>query len=407
MARTNYGVPYKGSKNMIAEWVVSHVPECGTFFDVFAGGCAVTDCILRKGQAKHAVANDLDPMPVKCFEMAVRGEFADEDRWISREAFFMLKDTDPYVRFCFSFGNNAKCYMYSTTIEPYKRAIHYVLFHDYWDDFDRLCPEVCDACHAALDGITDRKERRINFNQAFTNRIKELSGDNWFAPIVQNNPLYRTVKTKNPKRDFSAGDGSQSLEGMTRLQSLQNLERLERLQNLEKLESIQSLENLERLERLQSLESLQSLQSLESLERLENLERLERLQNLESLQSLERLQNLESLERLQSIEPSLETSNLDYRALTERILATDNSFVYCDPPYRGTQGYGEFDYDAFLNWALEIGKKRPVLISEYAIDHDGFIEVDSKLKLSSFSGNGSKTVYEKLYTVKEGLYLTQ
>lgn len=347
MARTNYGVPYKGSKNMIAEWVVSHVPECGTFFDVFAGGCAVTDCILRKGQAKHAVANDLDPMPVKCFEMAVRGEFADEDRWISREEFFMLKDTDPYVRFCFSFGNNAKCYMYSTTIEPYKRAIHYVLFHDYWDDFDRLCPEVCDACHAALDGITDRKERRINFNPAFTNRIKELSGDNWFAPIVQNNPLYRTVKTKNPKRDFSAGDGSQSLEGMTRLQSL------------------------------------------ESLERLQSLERLERL------------------ERLQSIEPSLETSNLDYRALTERILATDNSFVYCDPPYRGTQGYGEFDYDAFLNWALEIGKKRPVLISEYAIDHDGFIEVDSKLKLSSFSVYGSKTVYEKLYTVKGDLYLTQ
>ena len=391
MARTNYGVPYKGSKNMIAEWVVSHVPECGTFFDVFAGGCAVTDCILRKGQAKHAVANDLDPMPVKCFEMAVRGEFADEDRWISREAFFMVKDTDPYVRFCFSFGNNAKNYMYSTTIEPYKRAIHYVLFHDYWDDFDRLCPEVCDACHAALDGITDRKERRINFNRAFTNRIKELSGDNWFAPIVQNNPLYRTVKTKNPKRNFSAGDGSQSLEGMTRLESLQNLECLERLQSLQRLES---LESLERLERLQSLQSLQSLQNLEHLERLQSLQRLQ------SLESLERLQSLESLE------PALETSNLDYRALTNRILTTDGAFVYCDPPYRGTQGYGEFDYDAFLDWALEIGQKHPVLISEYAIDHDGFVEVDSKLKLSSFSGNGSKTVDEKLYTVKGGRYLT-
>ena len=371
MARTNYGIPYKGSKNMIAEWVVSHVPQCGTFFDVFAGGCAVTDCVLRKGRAGRVIANDLDQMPVKCFEMAVCGEFADEDRWISREAFFMLKDTDPYVRFCFSFGNNAKCYMYNTTIEPYKRSVHYVLFHDYWDDFDRLCPEVCDACRAALDGITDRKERRINFNRAFTNRIKELSGDNWFAPIVQNNPLYRTVKTKNPKRDFSAGDGSQPLEGMTRLQSLESLERL------------QSLQSLERLERLQSLERLESLQSLESLERLE------------------RLQSLESLE------PSLEMSNLDYRALTERILATDNSFVYCDPPYRCTQGYGEFDYDAFLDWALEIGQKRPILISEYAIDREGFLEVDSKLKLSSFSGNGSKTVDEKLYTVKGSLYLTQ
>ena len=352
MSRTNYGVPYKGSKNMIAEWVVSHVPECGTFFDVFAGGCAVTDCILRKGRAKHVVANDLDLMPVKCFEMAVHGDFADEDRWISREAFFALKSTDPYVRFCYSFGNNAKNYMYNTTIEPYKRAIHYVLFHDYWDDFDRLCPEVCNVCRSALDGITDRKERRVNFNRAFTNCIKELSGDNWCAPIVQGNPLYRSVKTKKPKRGLSAGEDT-------------------------------------RLEGVHAIESLQSLQSLESLERL---------QSLQSLERLERLQSLESLERL---EPSLETSNLDYRALTERILATDNSFVYCDPPYRDTEGYGEFDYDAFLDWALEIGQKRPLLISEYAIDHDGFIEVDSKLKLVSFSGNGSKTVDEKLYTVAQ------
>ena len=334
MSRTKYGVPYKGSKNRIAEWVVSHVPECGTFFDVFAGGCAVTDCVLRKGRAKHVIANDLDLMPVKCFEMAVRGDFADEDRWISREAFFMLKDTDPYVRFCFSFGNNAKDYMYSPTIESYKRAIHYVLFHDYWDDFDRLCPEICNDCRAALDGITDRKERRINFNRAFTNCVKELSGGNWLAPIVQGNPLYRSVKTKKPKRGLSAGEDT----------------------------------------------------------------RLEGIHALQSLQILERLQSLQSLERLQ---PSLETSNLDYRALTERILATDNSFVYCDPPYRDTGGYGEFDYDAFLDWALEIGQKRPLLISEYAIDREGFVEVDSKLKLVSFSSNSSKTVDEKLYTVAQ------
>ena len=360
MARTNYGIPYKGSKNMIAEWVVSHVPECGTFFDVFAGGCAVTDCILRKGLAGHVVANDIDPMPLKCFEMAVRGEFADEDRWISREAFFMLKDTDPYVRFCFSFGNNTKDYMYSTTIEPYKRSIHYVLVHDYWDDFNRLCPEVCSDCRCALNGVNDRKARRIAFQQVFTNRIKELSGDNWCAPIVQGNPLYRSVKTKKPKRGLVAGDNDMHLENVIALQNLLSLERL---------------------------------QGLQSLERLERLQSLERLQNIESLQSLERL------------EPALETSNLDYRALTERILTTDRAFVYCDPPYLGTQGYGEFDYDEFFDWVLEIGHKHPVLISEYAIDHDGFVEVNSKLKLSCFSVNGSKVVDEKLYTVKGGVGL--
>lgn len=323
MPRINYGVPYKGSKSMIAEWVVSHVPECATFFDVFAGGCAITDCILRKVRAKHVIANDLDPMPVKCFDMAVRGGFADEDRWISREAFYALKDIDPYVRFCFSFGNSANGFAYSRTIEPYKRAVHYVLVHDYWDDFDSLCPEVCNACRAALNGITDRKERRLRFQPTLTNRVKELSGDNWFAPIVQDNPLYRTIRTKIPKRDLVDGNGGAHLEGAC---------------------------------------------------------------------------------RLQSPEPTFETSNLDYRALTERILMTDDAFVYCDPPYRGTQGYGEFDYDAVLDWAFEVGRKRPLLISEYAIDHDGFIEVDTKQKRSSFNAATYKNVTEKLYTVKGGVY---
>ena len=338
MLRINYGVPYKGSKRLIAEWVVSHVPECATFFDVFAGGCAITDCILRKGRAKHVIANDLDPMPVKCFDMAVRGGFADEDRWISREAFSALKDIDPYVRFCFSFGNNANAFAYSRQLEPYKRAVHYVLVHDSWDDFDSLCPEVCDACRAALNGITDRKERRLRFQQTLTNRVKELSGDNWFAPIVQDNPLYRTIRTAIPKRALVDGNGGAHLEGACRLQSL------------------------------------------ESLERLQSLERLE---------------------------PTFETSNLDYRALTERILMTDGAFVYCDPPYRGTQSYGEFDYDAVLDWAFEVGRKRPLLISEYAIDHDGFIEVDTKQKQSSFNAANYKIVTEKLYTVKGGVYAKQ
>ena len=344
MARTSYGVPYKGSKNMIAEWVVSRVPECDTFVDVFAGGCAITDCVLRKGRAGHVIANDRDAAPVKCFERAVRGEFADEDRWISREAFLLLKDIDPYVRFCFSFGNNARSYMYSTTIEPYKRATHYAIVHGDWTDFNRLCPEVCEACRCALDGVSDRKARRIALQRAFTNRIKELSGDDWLDPMVQANPLYRTVKTKTPKKSLVAGDDARLRAGVT------------------------------------SLPSLLSLESLQSLDRLQSLEQ----------QAL-----------------PFETFSLDYRALTDRILTTDGAFIYCDPPYRGTGGYGEFDHDAFLDWALAIGQKRPILISEYRIDHAGFIEVDAKKKLASFSATTSNAVTEKLYTVKGGVYAAQ
>lgn len=51
--------------------------------------------------------------------------YKDEKRWISREDFVKLKDTDPYVRYCWSFGNNGRSYLYGRFIEPWKKALHY------------------------------------------------------------------------------------------------------------------------------------------------------------------------------------------------------------------------------------------------------------------------------------------
>ena len=33
-----YGLPYKGSKNSIAEKIVDYLPEAQNFYDLFAGG---------------------------------------------------------------------------------------------------------------------------------------------------------------------------------------------------------------------------------------------------------------------------------------------------------------------------------------------------------------------------------
>lgn len=33
-----YGLPYKGSKSKIADWVIDNLPENDTFVDVFFGG---------------------------------------------------------------------------------------------------------------------------------------------------------------------------------------------------------------------------------------------------------------------------------------------------------------------------------------------------------------------------------
>ena len=119
-----YGLPYQGSKNAIAEKIVSLFPAAENFYDLFAGGCAITHRAMIEGRWQNYYANDIDVVP-SMFNSAVKGEFKNEKRWISREDFFRLKDNDLYVSICWSFGNSRREYLYSKEIEPWKKALHY------------------------------------------------------------------------------------------------------------------------------------------------------------------------------------------------------------------------------------------------------------------------------------------
>ena len=121
-----YGVPYRGSKNKIADWVVDHLPDGKTLVDLFAGGCAVTHAAILAGKWENFIINDLSDAP-EVFENAINGKYANEKRWISREDFYKLKDSDPYVSIVWSFGNNRRDYLYGKDIELIKKAIHYAL----------------------------------------------------------------------------------------------------------------------------------------------------------------------------------------------------------------------------------------------------------------------------------------
>lgn len=124
----NYGLPYMGSKSKIVKEIVSLFPNADTFVDLFAGGGAVTHYAMTTNKYRHFIYNDINPLMPKAFEMALNGEFEKETRWISREDFFRLRDTDPYAAICFSFGNDLSTYMYGKDIEPIKEAYHYAIF---------------------------------------------------------------------------------------------------------------------------------------------------------------------------------------------------------------------------------------------------------------------------------------
>lgn len=232
----NFGLPYKGSKNLLAQRILDCIPSASVFVDLFCGGCAVSHAALLSGRFARVVVNDIEGDVSRLFVAAVNGQYKGESRWISREDFFRLKESDPYVRYCWSFGNNGRDYIYSKDVEPYKRALHYAVVFGDFAALRRLCPLVSDAAEKALAGLASRKARRIEFGRVIVRRLKQVGK----PEDLKNNPLFGRIRLRD--------GGVVRKESLGSLRSLQSLQRLERLQSLESLESLESLQSLECLE---------------------------------------------------------------------------------------------------------------------------------------------------------------
>lgn len=215
----NYGIPYKGSKNKIAQKIIEQLPPAEHFYDLFAGGCAITHAALLSGKYKFVHANDIVDIP-QLFLDATQGKYKDEKRWISREDFARLKDSDPYVRTCWSFGNNCKSYLYSKEIEDYKKAYWYLIVYDDFSLYQKYSTKLSDEIYKKTRKIKDTKQKRIICRHEIENYFIEnhnafLSGHN------QRTECKHIITTYSEIVKFL------QLERLERLQSLERLERLE------------------------------------------------------------------------------------------------------------------------------------------------------------------------------------
>lgn len=122
-----YGLPYQGSKSKLAEKIIAILPPAEHLYDVFAGGCAISHAAILSNKFGCVHFSDISDS-VQLFKDALAGNVPDGSKWISREEFQRLKDSDPYVRIIWSFGNNQRDYLYSKEIEPYKKCLHEMIY---------------------------------------------------------------------------------------------------------------------------------------------------------------------------------------------------------------------------------------------------------------------------------------
>lgn len=118
---TMYGLPYQGSKNSIAEWVIDHLPPADTLVDLMAGGCAVSHAALLSGKYKHVIANDITDTAF-IFDAAMRGEMDGYATVLTRDEFHAVKATDTLGSILYSFSNNREDYLYGADLEQLKTA---------------------------------------------------------------------------------------------------------------------------------------------------------------------------------------------------------------------------------------------------------------------------------------------
>ena len=384
----NYGLPYKGSKNSIAKWVISNLPASHTFVDLFAGGCAVTHAAILSGKFGRFIANDITEYP-QVFRDAIDGKYRNECRWISREDFLRLKDDDPYVRLCWSFGNDMKTYMYAPEVERFKKHMHAIFsagtptsarlawkgfvreFAKVRDKIGELTQKVLKLCAACDVAPQYNADGTLNTKAIHTDVFRVKSA--YLRKYLQNALKLSGLTQKDVDRRLGNYMGRHYFSESQWM--LPSSEQYEKLQEILPALTIPWAPLNERLQSLQSLERLERLQSLESLQSLERLERLQSLERLESLQSLERLK----------------LSRKDY----SDVAIPPGATVYCDPPYANTSGYiDDFDHERFYRWLRSM--EFPVFVSEYSMPDD-FICFASIDKACTYSSSKTIKRVEKMF----------
>ena len=379
-----YGIPYKGSKNSIARKIVSFLPSADVLIDVCAGGCAITHAALEicEGLApkwERIIANDICEMPLKLFKGAICGEYADEKRWIDRETFQKLKDVDPYVRYCWSFGNNGINYLYAQEVEPWKKALHHA----------RVFGDTSLLRNMRIDGDGSRADVLAHEAECKDKYIR------WWLSHQKYAPTELDELIKNAKADVER-DEEELRAYLLKALKTSGLTQAEVQRRLGTQmaghyfgRSQWEFPTREMYQRMQEFMPLP-----DDYNELVGLYRLR-----QSLQSLERLQSLQSLQSLESLQ-RLEISFESY----ENVKIPENSVIYADIPYQGTDcgSYEGFDHESFFNWAAE--QKTPVFISSYKVEDERFTCVFECDKRSLNNGKGSgKLMKERIYANTAGV----
>ena len=127
-----YGLPYKGSKNIIAKRIVDALPSGTNFVDCCCGGGAIVQAATLSGKFKTVTGYDINKSIIGLLQ-ATMVDFGKIDYEnfpvVSKEEFCAARDRnetlkDFLIRYTCSFGANGIDYVWGNSRIKYKTLMH-------------------------------------------------------------------------------------------------------------------------------------------------------------------------------------------------------------------------------------------------------------------------------------------
>ena len=117
-----YGLPYKGSKNAIAQKIVDALPNGKSFCDACCGGGAILMASALSGKYERVTGYDINEAIIGLIRATMIDfgtiDYEHDLPRVDRKAFFEARNrsagiSDWLVRYCYSFGNDGQTFLWS------------------------------------------------------------------------------------------------------------------------------------------------------------------------------------------------------------------------------------------------------------------------------------------------------
>lgn len=376
-----YGLPYQGSKNLIAEWVVSHLPRRKRIYDLFCGGGAISHAALSV--YPEVVASEINPLLVSALSSDEQNPY----RWVTREEYRANKTTDPLLAYCWSFGANQKNYLYAEEMIPWKHALH----------LSRV-----EGDKSELDAIGVKTDNRL----WLYNHTEEVARYyiTWYLKEILHSKTDPAALLKQAREKCEQRNEELRLylckalaeSGLKVVQVGRMLgTNMDRHYFGKSQWSFPTQEHYEKMQQFMPLpipyEECRNLKGLDVP--------VKTIENLLKLKSFYALESQQNVNRYLAVKKIFKTDRFKlYNQSYETIAIEPNSVIYCDIPYRNTTEYTNgsgFDHEKFYDWAES--QSELVVVSEYYMPPERFTCVAAVGKRNIYSSTANTLAIERLF----------